>query len=654
MDIHKELHVSASTKDKTKVYILSIDGYVRTIVQPKWLRQPWSASFNKTYTICKLEEKVGGKLELRYGKSADCWREGKIHTENPAIKFPTVTDHAVVHTDSNVLAQVYLHNPDVFIMKHPPAECKKKIEAVSSKSPKFFLQVFPSYFFTASCCRKFGHRQSSFKHGTLNKFVLQVKDPLDDNGGFAVFRYDPVLSLIENTLTHPAKSLSGTCIPPAFKEGVQVTLEPTVLRKWYTQSKKHLHVMKGLRLEDAYHVSPCANKERSRWRRTTGACVGGPTKLDKATLNTLSRALKKKGEVDKNPYMRDIVASDAGSVCSTASSTIRAKVEVDGNCFEHVHPDLLSVFDMSYWVHQHPGNKQAEAGNGRNPISAFAEKGETDFLYPSHHKMNIWSDQRTGQTPIPMVGRLGDTLDFASLETELQTEEMATALGANVGTPTNGVGVCGSPGEVANIPSKGHHFYFLTNDFINLHGYNEYMVQAEINFPYNLERGVFQTVWYNVVLNAPDQLRHRMAWALSQITVVARAGVANTRFEYEPWLAYFDIHVRNAFGNYRDILKEVVFNPFMAIYLTYHGNRAFAYAGNYPDENFAREIMQLFTVGLWKLNMDGTQMLDRKGEPIPTYSNDDILSFAKVVIGLGYLGRNTGWFKLTCTRFIVA
>ena len=92
----------------------------------------------------------------------------------------------------------------------------------------------------------------------------------------------------------------------------------------------------------------------------------------------------------------------------------------------------------------------------------------------------------------------------------------------------------------------------------------------------------------------------------------------------------------------------------MGIYLTYRGNKAFASGKYYPDENFAREIMQLFTIGLWKLNMDGTQMLDKNDEPIPTYSNADIVSFAKVVIGPGHLGCNTGWFRLSCATAIVA
>jgi hypothetical protein len=410
---------------------------------------------------------------------------------------------------------------------------------------------------------------------------------------------------------------AGICSPPAFKDGVKVTLEPTVLRQWYTQSKRYLHVMKGLRLEDPYDVSPCVKNQRSRWRRTRGACAGGPTGLDTATKNTLASALKKAGEIDKNTYMRDIVASNSGGVCSTAAITIGAKVAVDGDCFEHVHPELLSVFDMTYWTVDHPGNVNAAAQNRRNPIAAFADKGETDFMYPSHHSMKRWWDKRrliAGEEPFHMVGRLGDTLDFASLETDLQTEEMAVALGASLDTATDGDGVeaCGSPGEVANIPSNGHHFYYLAEHALQ----NRELLEGDINFAYSTAAGK-DTVWYNTVLNAPDQLRHRVAWALSQIIVVAEDGVALSQEDYEPWLNYFDIHVRHAFGNFRDVLKEVSFNPFMGIYLTYRRNKAFAYDKSYPDENYAREIMQLFSVGLWKLNLDGSQVLDPKPKPKP-------------------------------------
>ncbi|MCF7818328.1 MAG: DUF1800 domain-containing protein [Kiritimatiellales bacterium] len=141
------------------------------------------------------------------------------------------------------------------------------------------------------------------------------------------------------------------------------------------------------------------------------------------------------------------------------------------------------------------------------------------------------------------------------------------------------------------------------------------------------------TVWYGIALKGEDALRQKTAWALSQIFVVGEDG-SNQPAYTERWLVYYDIFVRNAFGNFRDILGEVTYSPHMGYYLTFDSNKSLAYSGNYPDENYAREVMQLFTIGLWKLNQDGTPMLDPNGNLIPTYSNDDITEFAKVFTGL--------------------
>ena len=149
-------------------------------------------------------------------------------------------------------------------------------------------------------------------------------------------------------------------------------------------------------------------------------------------------------------------------------------------------------------------------------------------------------------------------------------------------------------------------------------------------------------IWYQLAIDAPDQLRQRMAWALSQILVVGEAGNIHPQ-NNEKWLKYYDIFVRNAFGNYRDILEEVTYSPHMAYYLTYEKNQK-EENGIFPDENYAREIMQLFTIGLWELNNDGTFKLDNNNNLIPTYSNDEVAEFAKVFTGLdrqqNYSGTN--------------
>ena len=138
--------------------------------------------------------------------------------------------------------------------------------------------------------------------------------------------------------------------------------------------------------------------------------------------------------------------------------------------------------------------------------------------------------------------------------------------------------------------------------------------------------------WANLAVESIDQLRHRMAWALSQIIVINNdedgTGTIGSR-------NYYNFYLQHALGNYRDLLADVTFSYPMGVYLTYVNNaRANPEAGTEPDENYAREVMQLFSVGLFDLNLDGTHKLDAQGNSIPTYSNDDITQFARVFTGL--------------------
>ncbi|MES2474405.1 MAG: DUF1800 family protein [Verrucomicrobiota bacterium] len=139
-----------------------------------------------------------------------------------------------------------------------------------------------------------------------------------------------------------------------------------------------------------------------------------------------------------------------------------------------------------------------------------------------------------------------------------------------------------------------------------------------------------------------DQLRQRVAFALSQILVVSRRD-ANLEEKAEAMACYYDCLVRNALGNYRDLLREITFHPAMGWYLSHAGNqKADPSIPRYPDENYARELMQLFTIGLWELNPDGSRKLDANGEPIPTYDNGDITELARTFTGL-YFASPYGW-----------
>lgn len=154
------------------------------------------------------------------------------------------------------------------------------------------------------------------------------------------------------------------------------------------------------------------------------------------------------------------------------------------------------------------------------------------------------------------------------------------------------------------------------------------------NFPDRPYFSMFSFAWWELNMKSNDHLRHRIAYALSQILVVSGQSDLNG-FGFG-LASYYDIFAENAFGNYRDILKEVALHPAMGYYLSHLNNPKADPENNiHPDENFAREIMQLFSIGLYELNPDGSRKVDGEGKFIPTYDNNDIKEFAKVFTGLG-------------------
>ena len=137
-------------------------------------------------------------------------------------------------------------------------------------------------------------------------------------------------------------------------------------------------------------------------------------------------------------------------------------------------------------------------------------------------------------------------------------------------------------------------------------------------------------------VSAPDQLRQRVAFALSQILVVSQRD-ANLSSRPLGLADFYDLFLEHAFGDFGQLLLEVTYHPCMGRYLSHVGNQPPDPAINrYPDENYAREVMQLFSIGLWKLNPDGTQLLDPSGDPVPTYSNAEITEMARVLTGLWF------------------
>ena len=142
-------------------------------------------------------------------------------------------------------------------------------------------------------------------------------------------------------------------------------------------------------------------------------------------------------------------------------------------------------------------------------------------------------------------------------------------------------------------------------------------------------------VWLQNVMTGDDQLRQRVAWALSQIFVVSSSG-ALEQFPFA-MADFYDMLSRNAFGNYRNLLEDVTLHPAMGLYLSMLGNQRAVEGTNLrPDENYAREMMQLFSIGLVELNVDGSIKRDANGQPIPTYNQEIIGGFARVFTGWGW------------------
>jgi uncharacterized protein (DUF1800 family) len=145
----------------------------------------------------------------------------------------------------------------------------------------------------------------------------------------------------------------------------------------------------------------------------------------------------------------------------------------------------------------------------------------------------------------------------------------------------------------------------------------------------------FDVAWFQGNMTAPDLLRWRVALGLSEFFVTSRVSA----FDNNPYAlsSYYDLLLENSFTNYRTLIEKITYHPSMAVYLTFMNNRATNVdKQTFPDENYAREVMQLFSIGLFQLNLDGTEKKDGNGKSIPTYNNNDIANLAKVFTGLSW------------------
>jgi uncharacterized protein (DUF1800 family) len=179
---------------------------------------------------------------------------------------------------------------------------------------------------------------------------------------------------------------------------------------------------------------------------------------------------------------------------------------------------------------------------------------------------------------------------------------------------------------------------WLAEQFTRPIGYQQPMLDQRLRTGLEVSSEHRRWSWWQQVMRGPDPLRQRVALALSEILVVSDN---NDAVSSNPIGAanYYDMLLRNAFGNYRDILHDVSLHPLMGAYLSHLRNdKSDPRSGRYPDENYAREVMQLFSIGLFQLRPDGTLLRDGRGRAIPSYDNNDITEMAKIFTGLAFDG----------------
>lgn len=196
-----------------------------------------------------------------------------------------------------------------------------------------------------------------------------------------------------------------------------------------------------------------------------------------------------------------------------------------------------------------------------------------------------------------------------------------------------------SPHEISRLREMGYNAWLAEQAALPASHHRPYLEAIEATGE-NVYQNIRQEIWWQYGVNAPDQLRQRIAFALSELLVISDQSGAIDGYPIA-MANYYDLLVDGAFGNYRTLLEQVTLNPVMGHYLSMFKNRKPDLDANIrPDENYAREIMQLFSVGLVQLNSNGTVQMSG-GQPIPTYTQDTIRGFAHVF---------TGWNWANCPR----
>ena len=508
--------------------------------------------------ICRVMERFGDthpteqwmhRSGIEVNPSAQCEAAGSVHLPNPTIEIVTavnVTSTLVLAEDDAVMTPIPWigrgsaggslgYTPaapsyvDVAIMSELRAPCTLSTRAQITPGAAFMIYNGTAFMHDPRL-PWFDNRLQSMRQVTLR-------------ASNAAAHLEGCHNAPKTFLNADSCRPSVACSPVTYKSA-GVVLNNTAIRTLQRLSNTDVYAIDDLPHLDVSATSPCMGT--ARWRRLWSTpCGTDETPLDADTKATLIEAVRSSADA-ANPLVRDAVASAViGGTCTASRdgiSATAAKLTVDGSCWQHSHPMSYNVYDLSQWALIHPGN--AYFSPNANPIKAVRKAGTTVLHFPASHSA---SQLQTGLSSFALLGKLGDVVDFLDLPSSVQTNEAASAFDA---LWTSGVSEsCGSPGEIQNDPLMNNHFF---NDDPSAEGGKE-----STYYPYNKERGYSGVIHLHTALHSQDQLRQRAAHALVQVFVI---GVVDLAFHYntELFVAYYDIMIRHAFGNARDILKEVI------------------------------------------------------------------------------------------------
>ncbi len=194
--------------------------------------------------------------------------------------------------------------------------------------------------------------------------------------------------------------------------------------------------------------------------------------------------------------------------------------------------------------------------------------------------------------------------------------------------------------EVASLRSTGYASFIVQQSAMAMTSGVDWLDSKTYNTTDNATQYYNNTypadyMLWNQLLTAPDSMRKRIQLALTEFFVVSMTGIDSVWTSYLI-ASYWDMLGRNAFGNFRTLLNDVTLHPAMGWYLNTKGNQKENSAGRQPDENYGREVMQLMTIGLYQLNLDGTEKTDSSGVKLDSYTASDVTNIARVFTGYDY------------------